>query len=265
MGSRGIYHEGWLAGAAGPVAAMGCRDCLRHGHLDARRGRLGALQPRRGLVATRRLTAERPGKSRPDARFMVGGCEERGAPQSAAACGVPVYHPELRRNRLYREWDFAGDMTRMPEFCAPALGTKEQCGDDGRRHPQEREGAVRVRVGAGGLTCCRMMATSPMSTQLFLAQRTKIVRRQKVSAGPDNLVVTTTHTDASPAGARHTVTIDGGSTVAAGKVPVSVPILFTANDCLDIRTCLGSPVSMDYRMGALRLRRAIHRVHVACT
>ena len=30
------------------------------------------------------------------------------------------------------------------------------------------------------------------------------------------------------------------------QVPISAPLLFTANDCLDIGTCLGSPVSLDY-------------------
>jgi hypothetical protein len=29
-------------------------------------------------------------------------------------------------------------------------------------------------------------------------------------------------------------------------VPVSAPLMFTANDCLDIGTDLGSPVSLDY-------------------
>ena len=29
-------------------------------------------------------------------------------------------------------------------------------------------------------------------------------------------------------------------------VPISAPLLFTANDCLDIGTCLGAPVSLDY-------------------
>jgi hypothetical protein len=29
-------------------------------------------------------------------------------------------------------------------------------------------------------------------------------------------------------------------------VPISAPLLFTANDCLDIGTCLGGPVSLDY-------------------
>jgi arylsulfatase len=37
-----------------------------------------------------------------------------------------------------------------------------------------------------------------------------------------------------------------GQEVASGLVPVSAPLLFTANDCLDIGTCLGSPVSLDY-------------------
>ena len=38
----------------------------------------------------------------------------------------------------------------------------------------------------------------------------------------------------------------GGEEVASGVVPVSAPLLFTANDCLDIGTCLGGPVSLDY-------------------
>ena len=37
-----------------------------------------------------------------------------------------------------------------------------------------------------------------------------------------------------------------GTEVASGKVPISAPLLFTANDCLDVGTDLGSPVSPDY-------------------
>ena len=33
---------------------------------------------------------------------------------------------------------------------------------------------------------------------------------------------------------------------AQGQVPISAPLLFTANDCLDIGIALGSPVSLDY-------------------
>jgi arylsulfatase len=37
-----------------------------------------------------------------------------------------------------------------------------------------------------------------------------------------------------------------GKVVAEGKVPISAPMAFTANDCLDIGSDLGSPVSLDY-------------------
>ena len=36
-----------------------------------------------------------------------------------------------------------------------------------------------------------------------------------------------------------------GKVFAQGQVPISAPLLFTANDCLDI-IALGSPVSLDY-------------------
>ena len=37
-----------------------------------------------------------------------------------------------------------------------------------------------------------------------------------------------------------------GVDYGSGQVPISAPLLFTANDCLDIGTCLGGPVSLDY-------------------
>lgn len=37
-----------------------------------------------------------------------------------------------------------------------------------------------------------------------------------------------------------------GKVVAQGRVPMTAPLAFTANDCLDIGSDLGSPVSKDY-------------------
>ena len=58
----------------------------------------------------------------------------------------------------------------------------------------------------------------------------------------------------------------GGDVLAKGRVPISAPLLFTANDCLDIGVCLGSPVSMDYYDKApFAFDGRIDRVHVAYT
>ena len=49
-----------------------------------------------------------------------------------------------------------------------------------------------------------------------------------------------------PAGPLKIVIKVNGKEAASGVVPVSAPLLFTANDCLDIGIDLGSPVSVDY-------------------
>jgi hypothetical protein len=54
-----------------------------------------------------------------------------------------------------------------------------------------------------------------------------------------------------------------GLEVGPGIVPVSAPLAFTANDCLDIGTDLGSPVSLDYFVKApFAFNGKIETVHV---
>ena len=54
-----------------------------------------------------------------------------------------------------------------------------------------------------------------------------------------------------------------GEVVATGQVPISAPLLFTANDCLDIGIALGSPVSLDYYDKApFKFNGTIEQVHV---
>ena len=54
-----------------------------------------------------------------------------------------------------------------------------------------------------------------------------------------------------------------GAAVAEGTVPISAPLLFTANDCLDVGVALGSPVSLDYYDKApFRFNGTIDRMHV---
>ena len=78
--------------------------------------------------------------------------------------------------------------------------------------------------------------------------------------------MTTEYAEPRPGGPLDITVAVGGETVATGQVPISAPLLFTANDCLDIGTCLGSPVSMDYRERApFPFEGHIHNVHVAYT
>ena len=54
-----------------------------------------------------------------------------------------------------------------------------------------------------------------------------------------------------------------GAVVAQGEVPVSAPLAFTANGCLNVGTNIGSPVSLDYYDRApFTFNGVIDQVHV---
>lgn len=81
---------------------------------------------------------------------------------------------------------------------------------------------------------------------LFEIHRTQIKAKEKLSAGKAKIEVLTSYVEPKPAGPLKIVLKVNGKAVASGIVPISAPLLFTANDCLDIGTDLGSPVSLDY-------------------
>ena len=58
--------------------------------------------------------------------------------------------------------------------------------------------------------------------------------------------IDTVYAELRPAGPLDITITVNGKRFAEGRVPVSAPLLFTANDCLDIGIALGSPVSLDY-------------------
>ena len=67
--------------------------------------------------------------------------------------------------------------------------------------------------------------------------------------------VETSYVEPKPAGPLKVVIKVNGKEAASGIVPVSAPLLFTANDCLDIGADLGSPVGGLLRQGALQVQR----------
>jgi hypothetical protein len=71
------------------------------------------------------------------------------------------------------------------------------------------------------------------------------------------------YVEARPGGPLQVTIRVNGEEFAQGQVPVSAPLLFSANECLDIGTCLGSPVSMDYyHLAPFPFDGTIERMHV---
>ncbi len=98
---------------------------------------------------------------------------------------------------------------------------------------------------------------------MFIIQRTKIRAKDKLPTGKVKIAVETAYIELKAGGPLKVTMKANGKVVAEGTVPVSAPLGFTANDCLDIGQALGSPVSLDYREKApFKFNGTIEQVHV---
>jgi arylsulfatase len=247
MGSRAIYHDGWMASAFGPRPPWvpGLPPGIQDWTPDQDQWELYNLET--DWTQAHDLAAESPEKlAQLKETFAIEAARNSVYP-IGGGLWVPVYHPELRISTPYREWTFSGDIVRMPEFCAPALGNRASTVVIDADLPAAASGVLYALGGAGGgLTCFMDDGHLCYEYNCFILMRTRIRSAQPLSPGRAKIEVTTTYAEVRPGGPLNVTLSVDGEEVASGTVPVSAPLLFTANDCLDIGTCLGSPVSLDY-------------------
>ena len=267
MGSRAIYHDGWMASAFGPRVPWvpglppGIHDWTPDHdtwelyHLDAdwsQANDLAGEHPDK-LAQMKELFAMEAAKN---SVYPVGG-----------GLWIPLFHPELRISTPYREWNFTADITRMPEICAPALGNRANLVTIDADIPSDANGVLYALGGAGGgLTCYLDDGILCYEYNLFIIMRTKIRAEQRIAAGRSRIEIETTFVEARPGGPLDITLRVDGTEYASGHVPISAPLIFTANDCLDIGVCLGGRVSLDYYDRApFPFNGTIHNINVRYT
>ena len=154
-----------------------------------------------------------------------------------------------------------------PRVLRAGAGKQEQHRDCRSRRARRRQRSPLCLGGfAGGVTCYLDDGYLCYEYNCFIISRTKIRSATKLQPGPTTVVVETRYAEPRPAGPLDITIRVGQQVVATGRVPVSAPLLFTANDCFDIGVCLGSPVSDEYYDKApFRFNGQIDRVQVAYT
>jgi arylsulfatase len=153
----------------------------------------------------------------------------------------------------------------MPEFCAPALGNRPNIVTIDAVIPGDANGVLyKLGANSAGLTCFVEDGILCYEYNLFIIQRTKIRATEKLPTGRVKIEVETSYVVPRPGGPLKVTMKVGDKVVAEGTVPISAPLLFTANDCLDIGIALGSPVSLDYcEKAPFKFNGTIEQVHVA--
>jgi hypothetical protein len=160
---------------------------------------------------------------------------------------TPVLHPEDAPSTPYTEWTFSGPITGMPEFTAPKLGKFDNNVSMEVEVPPNANGVLYALGGfSGGLSLYVKDGQLRYEYNLFEIDRTHITAKDKLPTGRVKVEVESRLAAPRP-GAPLDVTLRvNGQVVAQGRVPITAALTFTANDCLDIGSDLGSPVSLDY-------------------
>jgi arylsulfatase len=267
MGSRSIYHDGWMASAIGPRLPWvpGAPPGIREWTPDDDVWELYNLDE--DWTQANDLATAMPDKlAQMKEIFIIEAARNKALPIGGGLWIVSM-HPEMRISPPYTQWEFTGDITRMPEFTAPALGNRANIVTIEADVPQRANGVLYALGGAGGgLTCFVEDGILCYEYNCFIVMRTKIRSVEPLPAGRCTIEVETRYVEPRPGGPLQVTLTVNGAAAAKGTVPVSAPLLFTANDCLDIGTCLGSPVSMDYYDRApFPFTGTIDRVHVKYT
>jgi len=264
MGSRSIYHDGWIASALGPRLpwVSGIDPGILSWTPDKDIWELYNLEE--DWSQANDLADKMPEKvAQMKEIFLIEAAKNKALPIGGGLF-VPVFHPEMRVQPPYTEWTFPGDFVRMPEFAAPTLGNKNNIVTIQAEVPANANGVLYKLGGqSAGLTLFVEDGVLCYEYNLFIIQRTKIRSKEKLPSGKVKIEVETAYIEKKPAGPLKVNIKVNGKKFAEGTVPVSAPLGFTANDCLDIGQALGSPVSLDYREKApFKFNGKIEKVHV---
>jgi hypothetical protein len=267
MGSRGIYHDEWLASAFGPRVPWvpGLPPGIQEWTPDQDDWELYDLSSD-WTQANDLAASHREKLAQMKEQFSIEAARNSVFP-IGGGLWIPIFHPELRISTPYREWNFTGDVTRMPEFCAPALGNRANVVTIDADMPEKGSGVLYSLGGAGGgLTCYLDDGILCYEYNLFIIMRTKIRSTIHLPSGRSQIRIETAFPEPRPGGPLEVTMSVNGELYARDRVPISAPLIFTANDCLDIGRCLGGRVSLDYYDRApFPFNGTIHRVNVRYT
>jgi arylsulfatase A-like enzyme len=264
MGSRAIYHDGWIACALGPRLPWvpGTPPGIREWTPDKDVWELYHLAE--DWTEANDLAAKMPEKlAQMKDLFLIEATKNKALP-IGGGLWVIALHPEFVLTPPTTEWNFTGDITRMPEFTAPKLGNKPNRVTIEADIPANANGVLyKLGANSGGLTLFVEDGFLCYEYNLFMIMRTKIRAKEKLPVGKVKIEVETVYAEIKPGGPLKISLNVNGKPFASGVVPVSAALAFTANDCLDIGVALGSPVSLDYHKKApFKFNGTISKVNV---
>jgi len=243
MGSRGIYHDHWMASTFGPrtpwVAQM--PDLASW---DPMQDEWELFDTRTDFSLMHNVASGNPEKLEElKTLFMVEAEENKVLP-----IGGGLYvglHPQEMKRSSNTEWTLFEGMTRIPESQAPNVRNGNLRAEISAEVPEGVNGVVFAMGGyAGGVSLYALDGVLYYEYSALLLKRDKI-EVGRLPAGDVTIALEMRTPLERAAPAQLTFWINGQK-AATGKVERTIPMVFTASETFDVGMDLNSPVADAY-------------------
>ena len=243
MGSRGIYHKGWMASTFGPRTPWEA-EVPDISNWDPMQDQWELFNTRRDFSLMHDLAAEEPEKLEDlKSLFMRVAEENKVLPIGGGLLG-PLNPQEMKRS-TNTEWTLFEGMTRIPESQAPNVRNGNVRAEIEAEVPENANGVIFALGGyAGGVSLYAL------DGELYYEYSALLLKRDKIKVGKlptgevkIDLEMRTPLERAAPAEVTFWI---NGKEAATGTVQRTVPGTFTASETFDVGMDTCSPVADGY-------------------
>lgn len=243
MGSRGIYHEGWMANAFGPRKPW-VADVAGLAEWDPSQDQWELFNTRNDYSLMNDLASENPEKlAELKALFMDVAKENKVLPIGG---GMFVgLNPQEQKRTSNTEWTLFDGITRIPESEAPNVRNGNIRVEIDAEVPANVNGVVFAMGGyTGGVSLYAL------NGELFYEYSALLLKRDKINVGKlpvgEVTIALEMRTPMERAAAAELKFWINGREVNSGTVQRTVPLVFTASETFDVGRDTCSPVADDY-------------------
>lgn len=243
MGSRGIYHEGWMASTFGPRKPW-VAEAVDISQWDPMEDPWELFDTRKDYSLMKDLAAENPDKLKElQTLFMEVAEENKVLPIGGGL--FSLLNPQEMKRTTNTEWTFFEGITRIPESQAPNVRNGNVRVEIEAEVPEGVNGVIFALGGyAGGVSLYTL------DSELYYEYSALLLKRDKIKVGKlpagevkIDLEIRTPLERAAPAEVKFWI---NGKEAATGTVQRTVPGTCTASETFDVGCDTCSPVADDY-------------------
>jgi arylsulfatase len=259
MGSRGIYHEGWMASTFGPRTPW-VAEVIDISKWDPMQDQWQVFDTRKDFSLMNDLAAKEPQKLKElKALFMQEAVENKVLPIGGGL--FSPLNPHEQKRSTNTEWTLFDGMTRIPESQAPNVRNGNLRAEIEAEVPEKVNGVIFAMGGyAGGVSLYAFDGELRYEYSALLLKRDKITVG-KLPAGKVKIAfeMRTPLERAAPAELKFWI---NGKEAAPATVQRTVPGTFTASETFDVGSDTSSPVADDYfEKAPFKFEGTLNRLH----